>query len=182
MKGVVFNIFEAFVCEGWGEEAYETLLDACPLHTRSGTFIGPETYDDADMVLLVNTACEHFGVTGPNAMRTFGHFMLPELIGKYPSFVESHDNAKSFLQSVEDVIHVEVRKLFKGAVTPSFHYRDPAPDQLVIQYSSPRKMCHLMEGLLEGVGDHFDTIIHQRQTQCMHDGAATCDFNLKFTH
>ena len=41
MKGVVFNIFEDFVCENFGDEVYEALLDACPLHSK-GVFVGPD--------------------------------------------------------------------------------------------------------------------------------------------
>ncbi len=178
MKGVVFNIFEDFICEGWGDEAYEALLKACPVHQDG--YVGPESYPDADMIALVTKACERFGVDGPDALRAFGKFMLPKLVEKFPKFVDGHTHPKSFLMSVEDVIHVEVRKLFKDAVTPSFGYENTAPDRLVIKYTSDRQMCHLMEGLLDGVAAHYKTTIEHSQTQCMHDGAGSCDFDLKF--
>ena len=178
MKGVVFNIFEDFVVEGWGEEAYDSLLDMCPMHAR-GPFVGPGTYPDADLIALVTKACERFGVSAPDALRAFGAFMFPKLAQKFPMFLEKHD-AKSFLMSVHDVIHVEVRKLYPEAVTPSFHYEDRGDDGLTIHYSSPRKLCLLLEGLLDGVGQHFETKIHFSHDQCMHDGAEACVFGLKF--
>ncbi len=179
MKGVIFNLFEGFVSEGWGEEAYEALLDACPLHTQE-PFVGPGTYPDADMIALVTKACERFEVTAPDALRAFGTYCFPQLASKFPKFVQGYDHPKAFLMSVHDIIHVEVRKLFKDAVTPSFVYQDPAPDRLVIEYRSERKLCYLMEGLLDGVSDHFSVAIDRVQTQCVHEGADTCVFELRF--
>lgn len=178
MKGVVFNIFEDFVSEGWGEEAYESLLDACPLHS-DGVFVGPATYPDADLLALVTLACQRFGVEPPDALRAFGRFMFGQLVEKFPAFVEGHDT-KSFLMSVHDVIHVEVRKLFPEAVTPSFHYEDPGPDALVIHYTSERRLCFLMEGLLAGAAVHFGTALTLEQRGCMHEGAESCHFDLRF--
>lgn len=178
MKGVVFNIFEAFVVEGWGDEAYEALLDACPMH-NGGVFAGPESYPDEDLVALLTAACTRFGVEPTDALRAFGRFMFGQLASKFPAFLENHD-AKSFLMSIHDVIHVEVRKLMPGAVTPSFSYHDPGGDQLVIEYRSERKLCFLMEGLLQGVGEHYGVTIAIDHSTCMHEGADHCTFELEF--
>lgn len=179
MKGVVFNIFEDFVSEGWGAAAYEDLLDMCPLH-GDGVFVGPQTYPDADLLALVTKACERFGVEPPDALRAFGVFMFPQLASKFPTFLEGHD-ARSFLLSVHDVIHVEVRKLFPEAVTPSFSYEELDDGRLAIEYSSRRQLCFLMEGLLDGVAAHFGESIERVHATCMHDGAAQCRFELEFS-
>ncbi len=179
MKGVIFNLFEDFISEGWGDEAYEAVLASCPLHTKE-PFVGPGTYPDADLLALVAKATERLGVPADAAVRAFGKFCLPKLVQKFPRFVAGHRSAKSFLMSVHDVIHVEVRKLFKDAVTPAFRYEDPGPDRLVIHYSSPRKLCYLMEGLLDGVADHFKTTISYRQERCALEGGDVCEFYLEF--
>lgn len=178
MKGVVFNIFEAFVVEGWGDEAYEALLDACPLHSN-GVFAGPASYPDADLVALVTAACARFDVEPQDALRAFGRFMFARLAEKFSSFLEGHD-AKSFLMSIHDVIHVEVRKLLPGAVTPSFAYHDVGEDELIIEYRSERRLCLLMEGLLQGVAEHFGVSIQMAHTTCLHHGADHCTFELSF--
>ncbi len=179
MKGVVFNVFEEFISESWGEEAYEALLDACPLHS-GGVFAGPSTYPDADLVALLTKACEKFDVPVDEALRAFGRFMFPQLAQKFPVFLENQANAKEFLKSVHDVIHVEVRKLFQDAVTPSFSYEDTESSGLLIKYSSARQLCFLMEGMLDAVGKHYETTIQHTQKSCMHSGDDCCRFELKF--
>ena len=178
MKGVVFNIFEEFVVNGWGDEAYEALLDCCPLH-GNGVFIGPGTYPDADLIALVGKACEAFEVDPPDALRAFGRFMFHRLVQKFPVFVERHD-ARSFLLSIHDICHIEIRKLFPEAVTPSFTYHEPGDGTLEIEYRSERRLCFLMEGLIAGAAEYFGTPIEVNQRACMHDGAECCVFELAF--
>lgn len=179
MKGVIFNILESFVVEGWGDETYEEILSLCPLKTKE-PFVGPGTYPDSDLVAIASKAAEKLGIPLQDALRAFGTFCFPKLATKYPTFLEGHSTAKSFLQSVETVIHVEVRKLYPKAVTPRFDYVDTGEDQLTIRYRSDRKFCHFMEGMLEAVGTHFKETVHHKQTACLHEGADHCEFELRF--
>lgn len=179
MKGIVFNIFEEFVTENWGEDTYEEILDATSLKTDE-PFVAPGAYPDEDLMSLVATAVDQLGVPLPDALRAFGRFCFPGLARAYPIFLDGHTDAKTFLLTVETVIHVEVRKLMPDASPPRFDYEDPGPDQLVIQYKSTRKLCHLMAGLLDGVGDHFGIEIESQQTECVLDGAPHCRFELVF--
>lgn len=179
MKGVVFNLLESFVVEGWGPEAWEQICDLCPLRTQE-PFVGPGTYPDEDLVALAVKAAEILGVSLPDALRAFGRFSFGPLAKKFPTFVEPHDDPVRFLASVDQVIHVEVRKLWPDAVTPSFVYDGVDTRSIRITYASNRKLCHFMEGLLEGVADHFGTPVAYRQTRCMHDGAPSCVFDIAF--
>lgn len=179
MKGVVLVIFEDFVVDGWGEEVFESLLDACP-HVAAEPIVSPGTYPDDWIVDMLNVACRRLGVDAPTALRAFGRFAFPELHRRFPVFAEQCTHPKEFLLSVHDLIHVEVRKLMVEARPPAFAYTDTGPDTLTMRYSSPRGLCFLMEGLLEGVGEHFGIAIEHAQQQCTHRGDETCSFLLRF--
>ena len=179
MKGVIFNLFEEFVVENWGEEAFEVILDECDLETEEA-FVGPGTYPDGDLLQLVGKAVEKVGISLPDAVRAFGKWILPRLMEQVPDSMTAFDHPKPFLQTIHDVIHVEVRKLYKDAQPPAFTYQDPAPDRLIITYRSPRRMYDLMDGLIDGVGDHFNSPIEfTREIEPDGDGAAVYD--LKFS-
>ncbi|ANM31108.1 hypothetical protein ABI59_18295 [Acidobacteria bacterium Mor1] len=180
MKGVVFNLFEAFVVENWGEETYWKLVDACSLETSDGVFVGPGTYPDADLFTLVTKASEMLEVPAIEAIRAFGKFCLPHLMDKAGPLVEDIPSAKELLKQVDSVIHVEVRKMYPGAVTPVFRYEDTGPDRLILEYRSNRKLCAFVEGLIEGAGDHYDTKIEYEHGPCMHHGSDHCSFSLRF--
>lgn len=180
MKGVIFNLFEDFVTDGFGEDAYESLLDAATLETTE-PFIGPGLYPDEDLLALVGQAVEQLDVPLPDALRAFGRYALPKLVAAHPNFAEPGVGAKEFLLSVDAVIHVEVKKLFPDAVTPAFSYEDPAEGELLMRYRSDRRFCHLVEGFFEGVSDHFSEKIEYEHGDCMHDGAEECVFRLRFS-
>ncbi len=179
MKGIVFNLLEDFIIEGWGDEAFEDILSLCPLETKE-PFVGPGTYPDTDLFTIATQAAAKLGIPLSDALRAFGKYCFPKLAEKFPVFLEGQTSSKEFLTSVHDVIHVEVRKLFPKAITPQFSYVDTGPDELIIHYASSRKLCHLMEGMLESVGAHFNETVHHEQNKCLHNGDEHCEFALRF--
>jgi len=46
-------------------------------------------------------------------------------------------------------------------------------------YTSPRKLCFLAEGLIEGAAEQFNTKYELSHTECMHDGADRCALKIK---
>jgi Haem-NO-binding len=180
MKGIIFNLLEDFIVDGWGEERFERIFSACPLHTKTA-FVGPGTYPDSDLFALVERATVELGVDAPTALRAFGRYAMPKLAGKFEVFVRDHRHPKSFLCTLDTLIHVEVRKLFEHAEPPHLWFEDPAPNELVLHYQSRRKLCPLFEGLLDGTADYFGVPFTRTQTACMGDGAPSCDFALCFT-
>lgn len=179
MKGIVFNLLEEFITEKLGEERYEEIVAGCDLITKE-PFVGPGTYPDEDLFAIVGKTVEVSGIALPDALRAFGRFCFPKLAEKFPNFVAAHTHPKPFLKTVETVIHVEVKKLYPDAVLPCFTYEDPAPDRLIMRYSSKRRLCHLMEGLIDGVSDYYKTPIRHRQTMCILEGGNECEFELVF--
>lgn len=179
VKGVVFNLLEEFVTEQWGEDAYEEILNRCPLK-NGAVFVGPETYPDADLAVIVTEACRQLGVAPDSALRAFGRFMFPRLAGKFPVFVKDHTHPRAFLKTIHQVIHVEVRKLMRDADPPDIRWSEPNDRDLVLTYSSRRGMCALMEGLLEGTADYFKTPIGITHTRCTRHGSPSCEFVLTF--
>ena len=179
MKGMVFNLLEAFICEGWGDDKYEEILALCPLKTKE-PFVGPGTYPDSDLMAIATKTAEILQLPAPQAIRAFGRYSFPKLAEKFPQFLEGHADPLSFILSVEGIIHVEIRKLFPSAITPSFVYRQVDESRLLIEYRSDRKLCAFMEGLIEGVSDYFNTPIEYAQVRCMHNADECCEFALTF--
>lgn len=180
MKGLVFRGFEKMILQRYGPDLWERLLDEAPLKTSGGGFIGPQTYPDEDLAALIATASRLTGESQTHLTTAFGRFLFPHFARIHPVFMKPGLTAKSFLQTVHGVIHVEVRKLHAGAHLPEFSYEDPAPDRLVMVYVSGRKLCYLAAGLIEGVGDYYQETIEATHTRCLHRGDPHCRFELRF--
>ena len=179
MKGIIFNLLEDFIVEKFGENKYEEIIASCALQTNE-PFVGPGSYPDEDFFAIYSKALEHLKIPSAEALRTFGKYCFHKLASKYPIFIKMHNHPKDFLKSVDSTIHVEVRKLYKDSETPKFTYRDPAPNKLIMEYTSKRKLCNFAEGLIEGVSEHYKIPIQCKQLQCTLNGNKVCEFDLTF--
>jgi hypothetical protein len=180
MKGVIFNLLEEFIIEVADEDTYEDILDEVKLATEE-PFVGPGTYPDEDLMAIVTKAVEKLGIPVPDAVRAFGKWIFPKLVGMIPPEFTDFQHPKDFLKTVDHIIHVEVRKLYEHAAPPRFYYEDPAPDRLIMKYQSPRKLYDLMDGLLEGVAEFYKTPIDYVRTETEHDGQEVCEYQLTFS-
>ena len=177
MKGVVFNIFESFLNEVGGEDFFDDLLDEVELETKE-PFVGPGTYPDADLMTLFIAAVGKLNIPPEDALRSFGKFLFGQLYATHPQYAEGH-NLRSFLLSIHDVIHVEVRKLYPEAVTPDFVYEELTDNKLKMTYQSPRRLWHLASGLIEACSEQFNEAI-ELEMECSSTDQDTCDFIITF--
>jgi hypothetical protein len=179
MKGMIFNLLEEFVCDGWGEDAYEQILARCPVHAK-GPHVGPATYPDADLFAIIDKTTEKLGISTDDALQAFGAFALPRMLAKFPRFGEGHRHPSTFFKSIDNIIHVEVRKLMKDAEPPSITVYDTDPQNQVLVYESRRKLCSLLKGLVTGTSHYFKVPIFAEETLCMRTGSSFCQLALHY--
>lgn len=177
MKGVVFNLLNDMVERKYGLEAWDALLSSTGL---DGIYVATESYPDAELYALVGAASEMTSIDAADLVREFGRHMIPSFVRQYPVFFRDGMRLKDFLLTIDQVVHVEVSKLFPDAGLPEFRYSDDAPDQLVMLYRSPRKLCGLAEGLIDGAASHFGEQYSLDHQVCMHHGDDHCELRLKF--
>jgi hypothetical protein len=170
MKGVIFNLLEEVVSEHHGDAAWEALLAAT---ASDGVYSSLGNYADAELVALVTAASNLTDTPVRTLLHWFGVQALPKLAERYPAFFENAPDTRSFILSVNTIIHPEVRKLYSGAACPHFHFAE-TPDTLTLGYRSPRKLCDLAHGFAEGVASHYGEAVTFSQPSCMHDGAPSC--------
>jgi hypothetical protein len=179
MKGIIFNLLEEFVVETQGIEVYEEILASTSLRTAE-PFVGPGSYPDEDLMALVAATIARLGIDQDSALRAFGRFCIPKLAQRFPALMAPYRHPKAFLLTVTKLHDLEMRKLYPDATPPRFAYESPAEDRLVMRYLSPRKLCALVTGLIDGVAEYYGVPIGQEQACCMASGADCCEFRLTF--
>lgn len=171
MKGIIFNILEEALTAEFGPDAWNDLVDAAGVQ---GAYTSLGSYPDAEIVALVDAAAASLSSSPADVLRWFGRKALPLLAGRYGNLIEGHESSRSFILSVNDIIHPEVRKLYSGAGCPHFHFGETDEGALMIGYQSPRRMCHLAEGFVHGAADHFGEAVEVAHLACMTEGAGMC--------
>jgi predicted hydrocarbon binding protein len=179
MKGIIFNLLEEAVSKEFGDATWDHLLDEANL---SGAYTSIGNYADGEIVALFDAASKALNKSPQDILRWFGHRSIPSMAASYPDFFNSHVEARSFLLSLNSIIHLEVHKLYPGASTPVFDFAAIDDGGLAIGYRSPRKLCALAEGFIEGAAEHFHEQIEISHLECMHECASKCLFHVRFNH
>ncbi len=177
MKGTVFNILNEMVEEVAGYETWEAVLTEAG---SDGIFISSDTYPDEDLLALVGALSKLTGTPADDLVFAFGQYMTPYFAREFPMFFTEGSSLREFLLTVDKVIHVEVRKLYPDAELPTLAYDESDPTRLVMHYSSPRKMCRLAEGLIDGAAQHFGETYDIHHDVCMHRASDHCELDLRF--
>ncbi len=181
MKGIIFNLLEDYITSRSGEGEYERLLARCSLRTEEPLLmVAPGTYPDEDFHEIIRVAAAAADTEVAAFCRDFGRYAIPRMAERYPDFFTPFQHPKAFLKFLGMVHLVEVRKLYRDARVPDFTCRDTGPGELVLLYTSERRLCHLVEGLIEGVAEYYGVRTECRQTLCQHRGDRRCEFHIRF--
>jgi hypothetical protein len=171
LKGIMFDLLEATVSATHGERVWDDLLETTGL-TGAYTTLG--NYPDRELVALIAAVAAHTGRSEHEALRWFGRTAMPSLAMSYPEFFAGQDDIRTFVVALNDIIHPEVRKLYPGADVPTFGFERSDDGSITLRYGSPRRMCALAEGLIEGAAAQFGQIVSIEQPDCMLRGDELC--------
>lgn len=148
MKGIVFTEFLEMVEEKFGYDMVDEIIAEGDLPS-GGSYTSVGTYSHAEMVQLIVGLSQKTNKDVPSLLKAFALYFFDTLEKTYPQFLEAADNAFDFLESIENYIHVEVRKLYPDAELPTFQTNLLADNTLEMIYTSERAMSDFAEGLME---------------------------------
>jgi hypothetical protein len=154
MKGIVFTELLEMVGQMKSEDFVDELIETCDLPS-GGAYTAVGTYPHQEAITIVMRLSEMTGMPPGDLLRAFGNHLFGRFAVLYPVFFEHVDNAIDFLSQIEDVIHVEVRKLYPDAELPTFDSNRPEDGRLDLIYRSERHMGDLAEGLITGCVTYY---------------------------
>jgi len=171
MKGIVFNVLEEVVTERYGADAWDALL---PAADSSGEYTSLGSYPDGELMRLVTAASAALDTPSEDLVRWFGQEALTRFATRFPVLFRGHTTTRTFLLTLNDIIHTEVRKLYPGAETPNFEFDTSSPDVLIMRYRSSRRLCAFAVGLTEGAATYYGERATIEQPECMLRGDESC--------
>jgi len=169
VKGIVFVKLNEFVEQTWGLAFWESLLEDTDLPS-GGIYTSVLTYEDSEMFSLVEAISTRKSLHPFDTQKVFGKWLFKELYAIAPDGVHQFSDVFSFLRAVQDVIHVEVKKLNPDVLLPEFVFIDETDTSLTFEYRSPRKMNYFCEGLIEGLAEYVQQPVNIAHLQCEHRG------------
>ena len=178
MKGIIFQLVEDYVTTALGASQWAKVKEQAGV--TAPFFVPMNDYPDSDITALVKAASAETGKSTDDIERGLGVFAIPKFAVAYNFYFKPHSCTKDFILKMDDV-HQIATQTIAGAAPPRFKYERPSESSLVVIYSSPRKMCSLLKGLIEGSAAHYNERVTITERCCMKKNAARCEIVMEFS-
>ncbi len=173
MHGVIFTSFRDYLSAHYEEDAAERVFADEPIYLLS------EAYEDERLDRLIAKASAEVARESDEIVHDFGVFTAQTTFTRlYPAFFAIAPDARAFLLTVETRIHELVRATIPNARPPQLHVSERGPEGVSIVYRSPRRLCVLLRGLVEGTARHYGQSSEIDERSCMHRGDSACSFDV----
>jgi hypothetical protein len=179
MHGVIFLELRKFVGARLGDHAWDGLLQQAGLGGQ--VYLAVKEYPDSDALKLVETACAITGKPASALLEDFGAFSVPDLLQFYGSQLDPAWKTLDVIENTEETIHKVVRRRNPGARPPKLRCERLSPREVVLHYTSSRRMCSLARGICRGLGAHFGEQVEIEEPTCMLTGAPECRISVRLS-
>ncbi len=172
MHGLIFTSLRDYTVELVGaEQAAELWADR--------VFEPTEAYDDEWFVAQLERLASTTSESRATVERGFGAYAARETFADlYPGYYDESADVFEFLLGIEEKIHGLVRTTVPGARPPHLNVQPLGDTAVIVSYTSERKLCNLLEGLVRGAAARLRQTVDVEQIQCMHRGDPGCVFTV----
>ncbi len=174
MHGLVFASLRDYLAARAGADAARAVFGTT-------VYSIAEPYPDEEFLELAERAGEVTGLAPDALARDFGSFAGGTTFTRlYPAFFDIAPDSRAFLLTIEARIHELVRATIPNAIPPRLTVSPNGDDGVEIVYSSPRRLCALLEGLVTGTAAHYGERAELEETACMKRGDDACVYRIRF--
>ncbi|AZJ36040.1 heme NO-binding domain-containing protein [Tenacibaculum singaporense] len=156
MKGIVFTEFLDLVEDKFGIEMVDKIIEQSELDS-GGVYTAIGTYKFSEMLQLLENLSNNTGVSTDDLLLVYAEHFFSVLEDSYPGLLATYKDPIEMLSSIEDHIHVEVKKIYPDAELPTFLVEEKSENSLVLLYKSSRAMHHFGLGLMNKTFEHFNS-------------------------
>ena len=156
MKGIVFTEFLDLVEDKFGLEMVDRIISSSQLESE-GVYTSVGTYSFSEMLQLLQHLSQNTGISIDNLLLVYAEHFFSVIENSYPGLLATYKDPIEMISSIENHIHVEVRKIYPDAELPTFEVIEKTENSLIMDYTSSRSMHHFGLGLMNKTFEHFNS-------------------------
>lgn len=170
MKGIIFTEFLKMVEERYGLETVDSIISNSDLESK-GIYTSVGTYNYAEMLSLLASLSTTTNTEINKLIYVYGLYFFSVIENKYKNIIETYTSSFDMISSIENHIHVHVRKIYPDAELPYFITKEKTDNRLIIEYQSDRAMYSFAQGLMEKTIEHYQEDIRLEKSILVPDGS-----------
>jgi hypothetical protein len=182
VHGLVFVTWERYLAErfqGGIINRYRAALDGI----APTPLLADRVYDDAALLAAVKAASNITHVPADTLLREYGYYFITNALTRHRCayLLSQTHNGLELLLAMHDA-HEQMGRLPDGLTPPLFKYRRSPhdPETLIVVYDSPRQICSVLWGAIEGAAAYYGETAQVTELRCMKRGYAVCEFAVTF--
>lgn len=154
MKGLVFTEFLDMIGQVYGPNTVDDVLDEANLPS-GGAYSSAGTYEHTEFIEIGRVLSAKTNKPFKNLVHDYGVYLFSRFHALMPQFFEEPKDVFTFLETVDQTIHVEVKKLYPDAALPEFRTLRDSPQSLIMTYKSRCPFGDFAAGLIAGCIAHY---------------------------
>ncbi len=183
MHGLIFVTWEKYLSERFGNallQKYRKVIG----ETAATSPLTSRVYDDATLLAGVGVASQLTRMSADSLLWEYGrYFMINGLTSHLCAYLLTQvRSGRELLLAMHDA-HAQMRRTPDGITPPLFAYELISSDlpEMTLIYDSPRKLCAVLWGAIEGAAERYGEQVQIIERTCMKRGAPMCRFELRFS-
>jgi hypothetical protein len=154
MHGTILTLLKRYVQTQYDHSTWVKLMELSGLEHVE--FDHKTVYPDEHIYALVGHAAEMTGIPAGELHEKFGEYLVPDLMYMYQKLLKPEWKTLDMLEHTELTMHKQVRKEHTENSPPVLDVTRLSPNELYIDYVSPRRMGGLAVGIVRGLATYYD--------------------------
>jgi hypothetical protein len=182
MHGLIFVTWEKYLAERFGPaflNDYRKTIGETPANAP----LTSKTYNDDVLLKGVGAASKLSQFPVETLLREYGrYFIINGLTSHLCAYLLRQVHSGRDLLLKMKSAHAQMRMTPDSLTPPLFNYEIFSPDQnyFALIYDSPRQLCPVLLGAIEGAAERYHEQVQVMERTCMKFGAAVCRFEVHF--
>ena len=154
MHGTIITLLRRYVQTQYDHSTWVRLMELSGL--EDVVYDHKTVYPDEHIYALVGQAAEMTGLSAGELHEKFGEYLVPDLMYMYQKLLKPEWKTLDMLEHTELMMHKQVLREHTENLPPVLEASRLGPNELMIDYVSPRRMSGLAVGIVRGVTSYYD--------------------------
>jgi hypothetical protein len=183
MHGLIFVTWEKYLSERFGSMLLTSYRKTIG-ETAATAPLASRVYDDATLLAGVGAASKLTNLPADTLLREYGrYFIINGLTSHLCAYLLTQVRSGKELLMVMRDAHAQMRRTPDSLTPPLFEYEISSldPNSFILVYDSPRQLCSVLFGAIEGAAMRYGEKVQVHEQTCMKKGAPSCRLEVHFS-